>query len=79
MLVLLFIPEYDVNTLLKHLGLKMKTDEAIAHYGGVKELAASLGIWPHVVYRWGASPPMARQYEIEVKTEGLLKAERGQG
>jgi transcriptional repressor of cell division inhibition gene dicB len=53
----------------------MKTSEAIAHYGGVKELAAALGIWPHVVYRWGDSPPMARQYEIEVKTSGVLRAD----
>lgn len=53
----------------------MKTKEAIYHYGGIKQLAEVLGIWPHVIYRWGDSPPMARQYELEVKTNGRLKAD----
>jgi len=52
----------------------MKTREAIAHFGSIKQLAKELDIWPHNVSRWGECPPMARQYEIEVKTEGQLKA-----
>lgn len=59
-----------------HLGLKMKTREAIEYFGSVKALADALGCWPHVIYRWGDHPPKARQYEIEVKTGGKLKAER---
>lgn len=54
----------------------MTTQEAIDYYGGVKPLADALGIWPQVVYTWGESPPMARQYELEVKTDGTLKAVR---
>jgi len=54
----------------------MTTKEAIDHFGGIKQLAETLSIWPHVIYRWGAYPPMARQYEIEVKTDGKLKAEK---
>lgn len=54
----------------------MKTQEAIDYYGSIKELAKQLDIWAHVVYRWGEYPPKGRQYEIEVKTEGKLKAER---
>lgn len=53
----------------------MTTQEAIDHYRTVKQLADALGIWPHVIYRWGEYPPIARQYEIEVKTKGALKAE----
>ena len=53
----------------------MTTQEAVEHYGGIKKLAAELGIWAHVIYRWGEHPPMARQYELEVKTKGALKAE----
>jgi len=53
----------------------MTTKEAIAHYGGIKELAAELGIWAHVIYRWGKHHPMARQYELQVKTKGKLKAQ----
>lgn len=52
----------------------MTTQEAIDHFGGVKELANVLGVWPQVIYTWGANPPMSRQYELEVKTKGALKA-----
>lgn len=52
----------------------MKTQEAIDHYNGIKELAAALKVWPQVIYAWGDEPPMARQYELEVKTGGKLKA-----
>lgn len=54
----------------------MKTKEAIEFFGGIKQLAETLNIWPHVIYRWGDNPPMARQYEIEVKTGGKLKASK---
>lgn len=57
----------------------MKTLDAIAHFGGVKQLADALGIWPHVIYRWGDNPPKARQYEIEVKSGGKLKADEDKG
>ena len=53
----------------------MTTQDAINYYGGTKQLAEVLGIWPHVIYRWGKNPPMARQYEIQVKTKGKLKAQ----
>ena len=54
----------------------MTTQEAITHYGGKKQLADALGVWPQVIYAWGERPPMARQYELEVKTGGVLKADR---
>lgn len=54
----------------------MKTQEAIDYYGSTKKLADALGIWPQVIYTWSETPPMARQYELEVKTEGALKADR---
>jgi len=53
----------------------MTTDEAIKFYGTKKALAQALDIWPHVISRWGKYPPMARQYELEVKTRGELKAD----
>ena len=56
----------------------MTTKEAIEYYGGIKQLAAKLGIWAHVIYRWGEYPPIGRQYELEVKTNGALKAETSQ-
>lgn len=53
----------------------MKTQEAVEFFGGVKQLADALGVWPQVVYKWGESPPIGRQYEIQVKTNGKLIAE----
>lgn len=54
----------------------MKTKDAIAYYGGdIKKLAAALDMWPHSIYRWGDTVPLSRQYELEVKTKGKLKAE----
>jgi hypothetical protein len=52
----------------------MKTQEAIDHYGSIKNLALALDIWPHNISRWGDCPPMSRQFELEVKTNGQLKA-----
>jgi hypothetical protein len=67
---------YSVNYWQQHLGLKMTTKEAIDYFGSIKKLADTIGIWPHVIYRWGDYPPSARQYELEVKTDGKLKAEK---
>lgn len=53
----------------------MKKDTAIAYFGSVKKLADFLGIWPHVIYRWEDDIPKARAYELEVRTNGELKAE----
>lgn len=53
----------------------MLTEDAIKHFGGIKELAAELGIWPHNIRRWGDNVPQSRAYELEVKTGGQLKAE----
>jgi len=54
----------------------MKTQEAVEYFEGRKALADALGIWPQVIYQWGEYPPQARQYELEVKTNGHLKAEK---
>ncbi|HEY7824775.1 MAG TPA: Cro/CI family transcriptional regulator [Acidimicrobiia bacterium] len=53
----------------------MKTEDAIRWYGGVRRLASALGVWPQVIYKWGDRPPMARQYEIQVRTKGELRAD----
>jgi hypothetical protein len=54
----------------------MKTQEAIEHYGSLRKLAETLDVWPQVIYQWGDTPPMGRQYELEVRTEGKLKADK---
>jgi hypothetical protein len=57
---------------------KVTTEEAIEHFGSLKKLADALGIWPQVIYKWGQRPPMGRQYELEVKTNGVLRADHEQ-
>ena len=53
----------------------MTTKEAIKYFGGVKALADAVNVWPQAVYAWGKKPPMAKQYELQVKTSGELVAE----
>lgn len=53
----------------------MKTEDAIEWAGSKLELSRVLGLWPQTVYNWGDYPPKAKQYEIEVKSGGKLKAE----
>lgn len=54
----------------------MKKQEAIAHFGGVSELAAALGLTPAAVSQWGEYPPALRQLQIE-RIAKELKAEEG--
>lgn len=53
----------------------MTTKEAINHFGTKRQLAEAIGIWPHSIFRWGEYPPLARQYELEIKSGGALRAE----
>lgn len=53
----------------------MRKRDAVKHFGGVKELAAALGIWPTAVAQWGDQVPPRRAYEIEKLTNGKLKAD----
>lgn len=52
----------------------MKTNDAIAYYGGKTQLAAALGIKTPSIYDWGDIVPEKRQYQLERLTNGALKA-----
>lgn len=52
----------------------MKTTDAAAFFGSKKKLAAALLINPSAVTQWGTYVPEARQYQLQVITEGKLKA-----
>ena len=59
----------------------MKKIDAIKHFGGVAGLAKKLGITPEAIYQWGDDVPGSREYQIQVLTNGKLKAgasQRGQ-
>jgi len=53
----------------------MTTKEAVEHFGGIRELAYQLRIWPHNISRWGERPPMRRQYQLQLMTKGKLRAD----
>lgn len=53
----------------------MKTAEAIQYFGTAAALAKALNIKPPSVSEWGIYPPVTRQFQIQVITNGQLKAE----
>jgi len=55
----------------------MTTQQAIDYFGGIRELAHVLGVSTQSIYQWGEYPPLGRQYELQIKTRGELKADRG--
>ncbi|MCA3065447.1 MAG: helix-turn-helix domain-containing protein [Rhodocyclaceae bacterium] len=56
----------------------MKTNDAISHFGTKAALADALGIKPPSIYDWGDEVPIGRQFQLELITEGALKATRPQ-
>ena len=56
----------------------MRTKQAIKHFGSAAKLARSLGISRQSVHDWGDVVPEGRAYQIEVLTEGALRAPRPQ-
>ncbi len=42
----------------------MKTEEAIAAFGGVRRLAEALGVSTQSAYRWGDELPPLRVYQV---------------
>jgi transcriptional repressor of cell division inhibition gene dicB len=53
----------------------MKTEEAIRFFGTQAALARALGVSKQAVSRWGESVPDGRAYQLQVITNGKLKAE----
>lgn len=52
----------------------MNTSQAARHFGSKKKLAAALGVTPSAVTLWGEAIPLLRQFQIQMLTEGALKA-----
>lgn len=53
----------------------MTKAEVIAHFKTQARVAEALDIRQPSVAAWGEYPPMARQYQIQLLTNGVLKAE----
>jgi len=54
----------------------MKTEVAVSYFGTPVALASALGITRQAVNDWGEFVPEGRAYQLEVLTEGALKAPR---
>lgn len=59
----------------------MLTQDVIKHFNGPKKIADALTedgihLTSGAVSQWGTYPPMARQYQIQELTNGLLKVEK---
>lgn len=50
----------------------MKTSDVIAYYGSLTLAAEALNLSRHSLYQWGEQVPPARQFELQVKTNGKL-------
>lgn len=55
----------------------MKLEEAKKHFGGTRQLADALNVWPQAIYKWKKNGiPKWHQFAIEVKSGGVLKADK---
>lgn len=55
----------------------MTTKEVIDYFdGSIRDLANFLGVSTQAIYWWGKHPPIGKQYELEVRTNGKLKADK---
>lgn len=70
---------YIVNSSYQLLEKKVKKQDAINHFGGVKPLADALGVWPAAIYKWGENVPELVAYKLHVITSGALKLDSKQG
>ncbi|MFQ1777868.1 Cro/CI family transcriptional regulator [Aeromonas veronii] len=53
----------------------MKTELAVDYFGTKVTIDDALGIKRSAVSQWGATIPKGRAYQIEVLTDGKLKAD----
>lgn len=56
----------------------MNRADAINYFKGIAPLAKALGITYEAVRQWGDEIPQLRQYQLELVTNGQLKAEKKQ-
>jgi DNA-binding transcriptional regulator YdaS (Cro superfamily) len=54
----------------------MTKQQAITHYGTQAALARALGVNRAAINGWGDAIPLGRQFQLEVLTGGVLKADR---
>lgn len=51
----------------------MKKQDVIDYFGGIKEAAKALDMWPQTIYQWPETVPKSAQYRVQVVTDGAFK------
>jgi len=57
----------------------MKKKDVIEYFGGIKQAARALDLWPQTLYAWGEDVPENIAYKIQVITNGKLMVEAKNG
>jgi DNA-binding transcriptional regulator YdaS (Cro superfamily) len=60
---------------MQNIEVSMKTELAVDYFGTKAAIADALGIKRSAVSQWGETIPKGRAYQIEVLTDGKLKAD----
>lgn len=60
---------------MQNIEVGMKTELAVDYFGTKAAIADALGIKRSAVSQWGETIPKGRAYQIEVLTDGKLKAD----
>ncbi|WP_163836839.1 Cro/CI family transcriptional regulator [Spartinivicinus ruber] len=53
----------------------MNITQAINHFGNKVKLAKAIGVSPSAISKWGNTVPNSRAYQLQVITNGALKAD----
>lgn len=53
----------------------MTYEQSITYFGTLSKMARALGVKPASVSEWKNGIPETRQYQIELATKGILKAD----
>lgn len=53
----------------------MRVRDVVNYFGSIEAVAEFFSISRDSVYKWGEFIPAHRQYELEVKTGGILKSD----
>lgn len=57
----------------------MTIDQAINYFGNKSKLAKAVGVSSAAISKWGNRIPTSRAYQLQVITNGALKAEANNG
>ena len=70
----MFSQLYLNYTEILQVDINMKLQKVIKYYGNKSNIAKALGLHRSAITNWGDAIPQFRQYQIQILTNGKLKA-----